>query len=102
MKIRTGFVSNSSSSSFCILGFRVTDAVEEAIKEHAPKEVDEILEDAGLEFWDTEDGKFAGISIQGKTLQSAAKIKEKLLKTIKSIGLKRKPSINIFGGSEYQ
>ncbi len=32
MKIRNGFVSNSSSSSFCLLGICLTDAEEEAEK----------------------------------------------------------------------
>lgn len=32
MKARLGFVSNSSSSSFCILGFKVTDEIRSAAK----------------------------------------------------------------------
>ncbi len=37
MKIRTGFVSNSSSSSFCILGFKITPEIMEKVRELADK-----------------------------------------------------------------
>lgn len=37
MKIRTGFVSNSSSSSFCILGFKVTPEILESVRQLADK-----------------------------------------------------------------
>ena len=44
MKIRTGFVSNSSSSSFAILGFTVTDAMKEKAKKIASAEKE-------VEYW---------------------------------------------------
>lgn len=47
MKIRSGFVSNSSSSSFAIIGFEVTDKIRAKIKEIAMKNSEMETE----EFW---------------------------------------------------
>jgi hypothetical protein len=75
MKTRQGFVSNSSSSSFCILGCKVTPAIKAALKERFPKEtvdgekeadwewLDRITMELDLDFVDL-DGK----SIIGKSL----------------------------------
>lgn len=45
MKIRTGFVSNSSSSSFCILGLKVTPEINELARKAADDLVDAPQED---------------------------------------------------------
>jgi hypothetical protein len=60
MKIRTGFVSNSSTTSFCIWGMRATwDNLKDKVKEHCEKEsnwdeyIQSYLEFKGLEIhWD--------------------------------------------------
>jgi len=45
MKIRTGFVSNSSSSSFVIIGYKITGdgARHDLVKKLAPQKHDEIM-----------------------------------------------------------
>lgn len=40
MKVRTGFVSNSSSSSFCVLGFIMTDEITKVFIEDAMKDLE--------------------------------------------------------------
>lgn len=55
MKIRLGFVSNSSSSSFCILGCRLTKKIKEFILNHPALNVQKIEEKK----WECPECKFS-------------------------------------------
>lgn len=55
MKIRSGFVSNSSSSSFCILGCRLTKKIEEIILNHPSLNVQKVKEKK----WECPECKFS-------------------------------------------
>ncbi len=55
MKIRNGFVSNSSSSSFCILGITSEELIKNGLK--LPEEIEESGDD--YEYWYQYDKDFA-------------------------------------------
>jgi hypothetical protein len=67
MKIRNGFVSNSSSSSFVLIGCRLTDTIKSNIISKAPEGIDpddftEIAEalDIGYVYTEEKDGDLIG------------------------------------------
>lgn len=54
MKIRNGFVSNSSSSSFLIYGIYGSYALQENVKELLQKELGEDFDEYNVEFYDVQ------------------------------------------------
>jgi len=65
MKVRSGFVSNSSTSSFVIYGTELTSDMRESLeaKHGEDCEVYEVLEDEGIQYYsETEYGTIVGVS----------------------------------------
>jgi predicted transcriptional regulator len=97
MKIRTGFVSNSSSSSFCIFGAIVPDDLDlmtlvpddlEVDEDDVDNEVDEAVyeaaEKAGLEWESIDDTHFVGVSWKEvKDNETGAQFKKRVTKAVK-------------------
>lgn len=97
MKIRKGFVSNSSSSSFCILGVSLTDDIRNKLKEIAenkylkngiefPSNWEDdftyIAEYCGFEYYDeykSDYGKIIGKCILGMSPEDIIKCHKKLI-----------------------
>lgn len=97
MKQRAGFVSNSSSSSFCILGVKMTGAIREKLEKLAEKaykedgeEIPEDWEDeesselayaCGLEFYDDEKSEYGDIigrNLEGLTPEQVVEVGKEL------------------------
>jgi len=96
MKVRTGFVSNSSSSSFCILGTsdeKIIKQIDKALEEKYPDdEIMDLYDDFGFEFHnETEDGDVLGLNI--KEVFTKEVIKEAA--TIVQLKIKEKSGIEI-------
>lgn len=74
MKVRSGFVSNSSTSSFCILGCPLTDEIMERLRQRAKEAYGDGLKDYSVIFKlglsrhrDDDDEEVIGFSIDGDT-----------------------------------
>lgn len=97
MKIRAGFVSNSSSSSFCILGIKMTGAIREKLEKLAEKaykkkgkeipedwkeeESSELAYVCGFEFYDDENSEYGDIighDLNGLTPEQVVEVGKEL------------------------
>lgn len=86
MKVRNGFVSNSSSSSFAIFGLELSEEELNAISnDGVDGDPRDIIEESGLEYYSFDGyGAAVGISIQDLWRQLPDELKEKALGPIKS------------------
>ena len=81
MKIRNGFVSNSSSSSFCIYGTSVD----------IDGNIEEMIENTGLEIHNYYDTIYVGRSWSSiKDDETGAQFKESVNKALKNLGIDAK------------
>lgn len=84
MKTRLGFVSNSSSSSFCVMGCSVS--------EERAEEIDEILKDTRLELnggEDWEGGAVIGMSVnEMKEDETKAEFRDRVQKELDRLEIK--------------
>lgn len=84
MKIRSGFVSNSSSSSFCILGFTAKD------DEEVGRMKSELLrEESAISEYD--DSRYIGAWPDSmKNDETLLQFKERIIEELKKFGIERK------------
>jgi hypothetical protein len=101
MKIRSGFVSNSSSSSFILRGIRTTR--EELIKSLniTQEEIDEYEEDGDYGFIELLNAKLNSGSRYGDIEKWRAKLGEITLKDYLEVSLDIEPTGNYFGNLDY-
>jgi len=79
MKIRTGFVSNSSSSSFCIFG----------VYENLTEDMIDALEDAGFSVYDPFDSseKYAGMDCHKMEMdETRRQFEDRVTKKLEELG----------------
>lgn len=89
MKVRAGFVSNSSSSSFCIFGCKLTDELFEILKKKALEIKPDLCDsnDPGVVCWSLglkyypsyDSGKVVGLTADDSTIDELVKLQEKLI-----------------------
>lgn len=103
MKVRNGFVSNSSSSSFAIFGIELNEDELERLADENDYARD-VVEEAGLEFYSYDgDGAAVGISVYDLWRQLPEEMKQKALEPIKSKleALLKKPVVVGYVAGEY-
>jgi hypothetical protein len=112
MKIRTGFVSNSSSSSFCICGinkkhYKIKKSIEaDYLLAEAKNELVEFFEKHGLSFVEDDDGdSFVGLPINEVFKMSnnnltLKELKEDIRKKLSAVFMGNL-SINVYHGTLY-
>lgn len=89
MKVRAGFVSNSSSSSFCIFGCHWDDVVDILKKKaleakpdlYAPNDPHSVCWAVGLRYYPSYNGKVCGIDVDS-TIDDLVKVQKKLIDII--------------------
>ena len=83
MKIRNGFVSNSSSSSFCILGISVDDATYDKVQE---SDKCGIITECGINEGD--DSKYIGLNPESmKEEETLSQFKDRIISEASKIGI---------------
>ena len=93
MKTRSGFVSNSSSSSFVLFGTYTDAEVEE-----------DVLEEHGLQMFESdEDGPCIGVDPdEMKSKETLTQFRERIAKQFAAAGIEVKPAdLSFTGGSYY-
>ena len=109
MKIRQSFVSNSSSSSFCVLGCKYTEklynkALSIYMKENPDMTMDdiedngmhELFEGLGLRYYDETDyGRVVGVPLTSKTVDQIIELQKKLIE------LFGEGTYSVFNGTYY-